>query len=109
MLSLGFRGTDVMSKKRMKKRSPCRGGYFGAFGGQFVPDTLMSVLSELESQYKTARKDREFRKELDYYLRFYAGRPTPLYFAKNLTRKLWKLITSSGIHSEWHRTTEASG
>ncbi len=61
---------------------------FGEFGGQFVPEVLIPPLRELEREYKRLKKDKEFQKELDYYLRNYAGRPTPLYFAKNLTKKL---------------------
>lgn len=71
-----------MSEARLRK------GYFGKYGGRFVPETLMGALEELEAAYLEARKDPRFQKELDYYLREYAGRPTPLYFAENLTRKL---------------------
>jgi tryptophan synthase beta chain len=59
--------------------------YFGRFGGRFVPETLMYALEELESKYQELSSDRSFWEELNYYLRTYAGRPTPLYFAKNLT------------------------
>lgn len=65
---------------------PDRRGYFGPFGGKFVPETLMSALAELEKEYSKARADRSFKKKLDYYLREYAGRPTPLYFAEKLTK-----------------------
>ena len=58
---------------------------FGEFGGQFVPEVLIPPLKELEKAYETLKEDEEFRKELDYYLKVYAGRPTPLYFARNLT------------------------
>ncbi len=67
---------------------PNKSGYFGQFGGRFVPETLIYALEELESEYKKAKKDKAFRKELDYYLKDYAGRPTPLYFAANLSRNL---------------------
>ena len=67
---------------------PNRKGYFGKFGGKYVPETLMSALDELEREYLKAKKDRGFKKELAYYLRNYAGRPTPLYFAGSLTKKL---------------------
>lgn len=67
---------------------PDKKGYFGSFGGKFVPETLMSCLEELESAYRVAKADKKFNQELDYYLREYAGRPTPLYFAKRLTEKL---------------------
>ncbi len=61
-------------------------GYFGEFGGRFVPETLMYALEELEREYNRIKNDESFKKELDYLLREYAGRPTPLYFAENLTR-----------------------
>jgi tryptophan synthase beta chain len=61
-------------------------GKFGKFGGRFVPETLIPALEELESAYMKFRKDRKFVQELEHYLREYAGRPTPLYFAKNLTK-----------------------
>ncbi len=60
-------------------------GKFDGFGGQFVPETLMPALEELEAAYKKLKDDSKFKRELDYYLREYAGRPTPLYFAKNLS------------------------
>lgn len=63
------------------------GGHFGAFGGRYVPETLMAPLSELEDAYKRAAADPVFREELDYCLRDYAGRPTPLYEARNLSRE----------------------
>jgi len=65
---------------------PDERGYFEEFGGRFVPETLMSALQELEEQYKRLREDPRFREELNQLLRDYAGRPTPLYFAQNLTR-----------------------
>lgn len=67
---------------------PDRKGYFGTLGGKFVPETLMAALDELEREYKKAKKDKNFQKELNYYLKEFAGRPTPLYFAKRLTKKL---------------------
>ena len=65
---------------------PDHRGRFGAFGGRFVPETLMAALEELEEAYREAREDQVFQKELDSLLRTFAGRPTPLYFAANLTR-----------------------
>lgn len=61
-------------------------GKFGKFGGRFVPETLIPALEELERAYLKFRNDRKFKEELEYYLKEYAGRPTPLYFAKNLTK-----------------------
>ena len=63
-------------------------GRFGRFGGQFVPETLMSALEELEEAYREAREDDGFEAELSALARDYVGRPTPLYYAENLTRKL---------------------
>jgi tryptophan synthase beta chain len=58
---------------------------FGDYGGRYVPETLIPALEELERAYDRYKNDINFRKELQYYLEKYAGRPTPLYFAKNLT------------------------
>lgn len=63
-------------------------GRFGDFGGRYIPETLVPAIDELEENYLKFRQDKNFRKELDYYLKYYAGRPTPLYFAKNLTKKI---------------------
>lgn len=59
--------------------------YFGKYGGQFVPETLIPALQELEAAYERLRKDSGFQQELERYLQTYAGRPTPLYFARRLT------------------------
>ncbi|PYS40005.1 MAG: tryptophan synthase subunit beta [Acidobacteria bacterium] len=63
-------------------------GHFGNYGGQFVPETLMHPLEELEAAYFEAQRDPRFQAELDELLRTYSGRPTPLYFAERLT-KTW--------------------
>jgi len=63
-------------------------GHFGPYGGRFVPETLMHPLKELEEEYFRSQRDPEFQKELQYYLREFCGRPTPLYFAERLTREL---------------------
>ncbi len=63
-------------------------GRFGKYGGQYVPETLMPAILELEQAYLKVRKDREFQKEFHDYLKQYVGRPTPLYFAKKLTKTL---------------------
>jgi tryptophan synthase beta chain len=63
-------------------------GRFGPYGGRYVPETLMAALEELERAYEKSRRDRNFQRELDWLLRNYAGRPTPLFFAANLTRNL---------------------
>jgi tryptophan synthase beta subunit len=61
-------------------------GRFGDYGGKFVPETLMAALAELEQAYAQARADAGFQRELDHLLHTYAGRPTALYYAQNLTR-----------------------
>ncbi|MBU0759660.1 MAG: tryptophan synthase subunit beta [Candidatus Omnitrophica bacterium] len=66
---------------------PDKNGRFNGFGGKFVPETLMSALEELEKAYKKAVREPRFKRKLDELLRTYAGRPTPLYFAKNISRK----------------------
>ncbi len=65
--------------------SSCDMGYFGDFGGRFVPETLVPVLEELERTYLEAKEDPRFQAELDELRRSYCGRPTPLYFASNLS------------------------
>ena len=67
---------------------PDERGYFGAFGGKFVPEVLMSPLAELEAAFTSAWADPAFRGELDGLLRHYVGRPTPLYFAERLSRRM---------------------
>jgi tryptophan synthase beta chain len=67
---------------------PNKKGYFGEFGGRFVPETLIACLDELEKEYNRARCDKKFIQELKFYLKDYAGRPTPLYLARNLSQRL---------------------
>ena len=65
---------------------PDQRGRFGPFGGRFVPETLMAALEELDRSYQEARTDESFQRELDFLSSTYVGRPTPLYFAKGLTK-----------------------
>jgi len=67
---------------------PDKRGRFGLYGGRYVPETLMPALLELEREYVKAAKDRRFQEEFTGYLKQYVGRPTPLYFAERLTKKL---------------------
>ncbi len=67
---------------------PDENGHFGKFGGRFVPETLMPVLLELNEQYKKLRFDEKFWKEVNYYLKDYVGRPSPLFFAENISEEL---------------------
>lgn len=76
---------------RRIKKNPGRveiAGRFGVYGGRYVPETLMAALDELEREYEKAKKDRKFQERLDLLLKTYAGRPTPLFFARRLTEKL---------------------
>ncbi len=67
---------------------PDKKGKFGIFGGKFAPEVLMPALEELERAFLKFKNDKNFREKLNYYLKEFAGRPTPLYFAKNLTEKI---------------------
>ena len=71
----------------MRQKVETREGYFGAFGGRFVPETLIHALEELEEAYERYRNDPEFNEELDRLARDFVGRPTPLMLAERLTRK----------------------
>jgi len=73
---------------RGRKDSTKTPGRFGVYGGRYVPETLVSALEELERTYEKAKRDRKFQVRLDDLLRTYAGRPTPLFFARRLTEKL---------------------
>lgn len=73
---------------RKKDKLPDSRGYFGEFGGEYVPETLMPALRDLAAAYKRICGTPAYRKKFGYYLKEYAGRPTPLYFAEKLTRKL---------------------
>jgi tryptophan synthase beta chain len=68
-------------------RYPVNGKY-GKYGGRFLPETLMNAIQELEAAYKRFRREKSFKNELEYYLAEYAGRPTPLYYAERLTKKV---------------------
>ncbi|GAB6073535.1 tryptophan synthase subunit beta [Nautilia lithotrophica] len=67
---------------------PDERGHFDKFGGRYVPETLMPVLLELEEFYNSVRFDENFWKEMDYYFKEYIGRPSPLYYAENLSKEL---------------------
>ncbi|MFQ6098019.1 MAG: tryptophan synthase subunit beta, partial [Armatimonadota bacterium] len=68
-------------------QAPDATGHFGPYGGQFVPETLMYALQELDATYNELKDDDDFRRELDYYLREFAGRPSPLYLAQRLSEE----------------------
>ncbi len=73
---------------RFKNTDPDPLGHFGPYGGIFVPETLMEPLRELAREYGRAKRDPKFNRELDYYLREYVGRPSPLYFAEQMSKKI---------------------
>ena len=73
---------------RASKFDPDANGHFGIFGGRYVPETLMPVLLELEKEYKRLRFDEHFWSEVDTYYKDYVGRPSVLYFAKNISQEL---------------------
>ncbi|MCL6087204.1 MAG: pyridoxal-phosphate dependent enzyme, partial [Actinobacteria bacterium] len=75
----------IIGAKKENKKTKFLKGYFGDYGGRFVPEILIDALNELEKKYKSVKRDKQFHAELEYYLKNYAGRPTPLYFAKRLT------------------------
>src|SRR5215207_3244576 len=88
-------------------------GHFGPYGGRFVPETLVYPLQQLEEEYARAQKDPAFQKELQYYLREFVGRPTPLYFAERLTRELAGakiyLKREDLLHTGAHKINNAIG
>jgi len=88
-------------------------GHFGPYGGKFVPETLFSALEELEGEYKNARKDPEFRRELASLLADFCGRATPLYFAERLTQHLGGakiyLKREDLLHTGAHKINNAVG
>ena len=70
------------------KKFPDKNGRFGNFGGRFVAETLMPLLLSVEKEYAKAKKSKKFKDELNYYFKHYIGRPSPLYFAERLSKKL---------------------
>src|SRR3569833_3965733 len=93
--------------------SESRPGRFGIYGGRYVPETLMAALLEREREYELAKADAVFLKELDELLRDFAGRPTPLYFAKRLTEELGGakiyLKREDLLHTGAHKINNALG
>ena len=72
----------------MAYQEPNKDGFYGKFGGRFVPETLMTAVLELEKAYRESQADPSFQEELNQLLRQYVGRETPLYYAKNLTHHI---------------------
>jgi tryptophan synthase beta chain len=96
-----------------KSNLPDARGHFGPYGGRFVPETLMHPLQELENEYLRAQKDPKFKRELNYYLKEFCGRPTPLYFAERLTKELGGakiyLKREDLLHTGAHKINNAIG
>jgi len=88
-------------------------GHFGKFGGRYVPEMLIPALEELEQTYEKAKKDKKFQEEFSYYLKNFAGRPTPLTFAENLSKKLGGAniyLKNEGLnHTGAHKITHCIG
>jgi tryptophan synthase beta chain len=88
-------------------------GRFGKYGGKYIPETLVPAIEELESAYEKNKRDAEFQKELSYYLSSYAGRPTPLYFARNLSEYVGGariyLKREDLLHGGAHKTNNTLG
>ena len=85
--TLAAKGAARMGHPRVSV-STSEPGRFGVYGGRYVPETLMAALEELEHEYQKAKRDPKFQARLTELLRTYAGRPTPLFFARRLTQKL---------------------
>jgi len=97
----------------MKKYKFPYNGKFGNFGGKYIPETLVPAIEELEESYKKFSNDLDFQKELKDYLENYAGRPTPIYLAKNLTKyaggaKIY-LKREDLLHGGAHKTNNTLG
>ncbi len=95
----------------MKPLLPDKNGHYGVFGGQYMPETLMTPLRDLEAAYRRLRRDVSFKREVEYYLRHYAGRPTPLYFCKQLSSVLGRgkiyLKREDLLHTGSHKINNA--
>ena len=77
-----------MTIKNSLKQLPNEKGYFGSFGGRYVSETLMPLILEVEKEYNKIKNDNSFKQELDHYMRTYVGRPSPLFFARRITKDL---------------------
>jgi tryptophan synthase beta chain len=102
-----------MTSSAATETVPDAQGHFGPYGGRYVPETLMHPLQELEAEYARAQRDPEYQRELQYYLREFCGRPTPLYHAERLTRELGGakiyLKREDLLHTGAHKINNAIG
>ena len=99
---------------KASKYDPNDLGHFGIFGGRFVPETLMPILEELKNDYQKVRFNKDFWSEVDYYYKNYVGRPSPLYFAKNISDELGAKVylkredlNHTGAHKINHTVAQA--
>ncbi|MCF7908437.1 MAG: tryptophan synthase subunit beta [Candidatus Omnitrophica bacterium] len=91
---------------------PNKKGYFGAFGGKYIPETLSVCLKELENAYNSYKRDSKFKQSLSFYLNEYAGRPTPLYFAQRISKQLGLKVylkREDLLHTGAHKINNALG
>jgi len=77
-----------MTIQNSYKQLPNEKGYFGNFGGRYVSETLMPLILQVEKEYNIIKKDENFKRELNYYMETYVGRPSPLFFAQRITEDL---------------------
>jgi tryptophan synthase beta chain len=90
---------NATPKPNSFRTGPDENGMFGLFGGRFVAETLMPLILQLQQAYEDAKKDQTFHDEMDFMLKHYVGRPSPLYFAERMTeecRRIAKLAGKSG-------------
>src|SRR5271166_3888672 len=80
--------SSAVKRPNSFKSGPDETGHFGLYGGRFIAETLMPLVLAVEEAYKKAKADPKFQEELDYLLKHYVGRPSPLYFARRLSEKL---------------------
>jgi tryptophan synthase beta chain len=84
---LRTRDDSVSARPNSYRTGPDEDGYFGLYGGRYVAETLMPLILGVEKAYEQAKADPAFQAEMDYYLRDYVGRPSPLYYAEPMTRR----------------------
>ncbi len=80
------------------KQFPDEFGFFGKFGGSFVPDSIKSAMEEINTAYNLIAQNSDFIAELRKIRATFQGRPTPIYFAHNLTKLIWKLLQIRFVH-----------
>ena len=113
LLSLMSFSVSATKPTETTEQLPDAHGHFGTYGGMFVPETLMDPMQTLAEEYEKAKNDPKFQTELDYLLRQYCGRPTPLYYAERWTEKLGGakiyLKREDLLHTGAHKINNALG